>query len=151
MPFRASHITELISCIIVKPAPPPGLTLSLRLLHNSLYPANTTLSTFGADSALSETEAIARHCDLTWSDNRARETHIDAQAEDPQSKPLIIMSNSPSKDAELDPEAQSGEEQDHMDKDHHDVQGHPGEFEVKEQDRWLPIANGMLHLAFGLF
>ncbi|KAJ5696691.1 hypothetical protein N7536_007103 [Penicillium majusculum] len=51
------------------------------------------------------------------------------------------MSNSPSKDAELDPEAQSGEEQDHMDKDHHDVQGHPGEFEVKEQDRWLPIAN----------
>lgn len=58
------------------------------------------------------------------------------------------MSNSPSKDAELDPEAQSGEEQDHMDKDHHDVQGHPGEFEVKEQDRWLPIANGMSHLAF---
>lgn len=57
------------------------------------------------------------------------------------------MSNSPSKDAELDPEAQSGEEQDHMDKDHHDVQGHPGEFEVKEQDRWLPIANGMSHLA----
>ncbi|KAJ5920380.1 Histone-fold [Penicillium verrucosum] len=51
------------------------------------------------------------------------------------------MSNSPLKEAGLDPEAQSGEEQDHMDKDHHDVQGHPAEFEVKEQDRWLPIAN----------
>jgi hypothetical protein len=61
------------------------------------------------------------------------------------------MSNSPPKDPELDPEAQSGEEE-HMDKDRHDVQGHQGEFEVKEQDRWLPIANGKSHLlAFGLF
>ncbi|KAJ5788521.1 Histone-fold [Penicillium paradoxum] len=51
------------------------------------------------------------------------------------------MATSPSKDAELDPEAQSGEEQEHMDKEHHDAQGHQGEFEVKEQDRWLPIAN----------
>lgn len=61
------------------------------------------------------------------------------------------MSTSPSKEAELDPEAQSGEEQEHMDKDHHDAQGHQGEFEVKEQDRWLPIANGKLHLAFCSF
>jgi hypothetical protein len=52
------------------------------------------------------------------------------------------MSVSPSKEPELDPEAQSGEEQEHMDKDQHDAQGHHGEFEVKEQDRWLPIANG---------
>ncbi|CAI7614979.1 unnamed protein product [Penicillium glandicola] len=52
-----------------------------------------------------------------------------------------MSSNSPSKQPDLDPEAQSGEEQDHLDKDHHDAQGHPGEFEVKEQDRWLPIAN----------
>ncbi|QQK39718.1 CCAAT-binding factor complex subunit HapC [Penicillium digitatum] len=51
------------------------------------------------------------------------------------------MSTSLLRDAELDPEAHSGEDQDHMDKDHHDVQGHPSEFEVKEQDRWLPIAN----------
>ncbi|KAJ5543357.1 Histone-fold [Penicillium sp. DV-2018c] len=51
------------------------------------------------------------------------------------------MSVSPSKEPELDPEAQSGEEQEHMDKDQQDTQAHHGEFEVKEQDRWLPIAN----------
>ena len=56
------------------------------------------------------------------------------------------MSTSLLRDAELDPEAHSGEDQDHMDKDHHDVQGHPSEFEVKEQDRWLPIANGRWRL-----
>jgi hypothetical protein len=53
-----------------------------------------------------------------------------------------MSSTSPSKEPELDPEVHSGEEQEHMDKDHHDAQGHHGEFEVKEQDRWLPIANG---------
>ncbi|KAJ5996246.1 hypothetical protein N7499_007439 [Penicillium canescens] len=52
-----------------------------------------------------------------------------------------MSSTSPSKEPELDPEVQSGEEQEHMDKDHHDPSGHQGEFEVKEQDRWLPIAN----------
>ncbi|KAJ5774596.1 Histone-fold [Penicillium paradoxum] len=51
------------------------------------------------------------------------------------------MSNTPPKEPELDPEMQSGEDQEHIDKDHHDTQGHQGEFEVKEQDRWLPIAN----------
>ncbi|KAJ5406926.1 hypothetical protein N7501_008633 [Penicillium viridicatum] len=51
-----------------------------------------------------------------------------------------MSSVSPSKEHELDPETQSGEEQDHIDKDH-DAHGHQGEFEVKEQDRWLPIAN----------
>lgn len=42
----------------------------------------------------------------------------------------------------MDPEAQSGEEHENMDKDQQgaQAQGH-GEFEVKEQDRWLPIAN----------
>jgi nuclear transcription Y subunit beta len=52
-----------------------------------------------------------------------------------------MSSASPSKDPELDHEVQSGEEQEHIDKDQHDVHGHQGEFEVKEQDRWLPIAN----------
>ncbi|KAJ5929114.1 CCAAT-binding factor complex subunit HapC [Penicillium verhagenii] len=53
-----------------------------------------------------------------------------------------MSSASPSKEPDVDPEVQSGEEQDHMDKDQHDpsMQGQ-GEFEVKEQDRWLPIAN----------
>lgn len=36
---------------------------------------------------------------------------------------------------------QSGEEQEHMDKDQLDHAVGQGEFEVKEQDRWLPIAN----------
>jgi histone H3/H4 len=52
-----------------------------------------------------------------------------------------MSSNSPSKEPDLDPEAQSGEEHDNIDKDQHDAHGHQGEFEVKEQDRWLPIAN----------
>lgn len=41
----------------------------------------------------------------------------------------------------MDPEIQSGEEQD-MDKDQLEHGQGQGEFEVKEQDRWLPIANG---------
>ena len=58
------------------------------------------------------------------------------------SNPLITMSStSPSKEPEVDPEVQSGEEQD-MDKDQLDPSQGQGEFEVKEQDRWLPIANG---------
>ncbi|KAJ5130128.1 uncharacterized protein N7515_006167 [Penicillium bovifimosum] len=52
-----------------------------------------------------------------------------------------MSSASPSKDPELDHEVQSGEEQEQADKDQQDVHGHQGEFEVKEQDRWLPIAN----------
>ncbi|KAJ6000640.1 hypothetical protein N7481_001049 [Penicillium waksmanii] len=52
-----------------------------------------------------------------------------------------MSSTSPSKEPEVDPEVQSGEEQEHMDKDSHDHAIAQGEFEVKEQDRWLPIAN----------
>lgn len=38
---------------------------------------------------------------------------------------------------------QSGEEQDQMERDHQDTHGQGVvDFEVKEQDRWLPIANG---------
>lgn len=53
------------------------------------------------------------------------------------------MSASPSKEPEVEQEAQSGEDQEHMDKDQEQTQNQ-GEFEVKEQDRWLPIANGQL-------
>lgn len=53
-----------------------------------------------------------------------------------------MSSTSPSKEPEVDPEVQSGEDQDPMDKDQHDHAMGQGEFEVKEQDRWLPIANG---------
>ena len=57
-----------------------------------------------------------------------------------------MSSTSPSKDAEVEPEVQSGEDQEQMDKDQHDIAQGQGEFEVKEQDRWLPIANGKLCL-----
>ena len=53
------------------------------------------------------------------------------------------MSPSPPKEPDVEQSAQSGEEQEQMDRD---AEGAPGtgigEFEVKEQDRWLPIANG---------
>ncbi|KAJ5808026.1 histone-fold-containing protein [Penicillium riverlandense] len=53
-----------------------------------------------------------------------------------------MSSTSPSKEPEVDAEAQSGEDHDQqMDKEQDlQGQGHP-DFEVKEQDRWLPIAN----------
>lgn len=51
-----------------------------------------------------------------------------------------MSSTSPSKEPEVDPEVQSNEDPDQMDKDQDSPHGH--EFEVKEQDRWLPIANG---------
>ena len=53
-----------------------------------------------------------------------------------------MSSASPSKDPEVEPDVQSGEEQEQMDKEQHDPQAQAQEFEVKEQDRWLPIANG---------
>ena len=56
------------------------------------------------------------------------------------------MSDSPpadSKDVEQNAQ-QSGEEQDNNDRNDADAQGPMTDFEVKEQDRWLPIANGMI-------
>jgi histone H3/H4 len=52
-----------------------------------------------------------------------------------------MSSTSPSKDPEVEHEAQSGEDQEQMDKDQDTQAQGQGEFEVKEQDRWLPIAN----------
>jgi hypothetical protein len=44
----------------------------------------------------------------------------------------------------VEPETQSGDDPEQMDRENQDTtaQGQ-GEFEVKEQDRWLPIANGL--------
>jgi nuclear transcription Y subunit beta len=53
------------------------------------------------------------------------------------------MSNSPPPEKDVEQNAQSGEEQDHNDRDQGDGNGPMNDFEVKEQDRWLPIANGM--------
>ncbi|KAL6249103.1 transcriptional activator hap3 [Rhinocladiella similis] len=52
------------------------------------------------------------------------------------------MSTSPPKEPDVEQSAQSGEEQDHMDREQEGQAGTGlGDFEVKEQDRWLPIAN----------
>ncbi|CRG90260.1 Transcriptional activator HAP3 [Talaromyces islandicus] len=52
------------------------------------------------------------------------------------------MSASPPKEPEVEHENQSGDDPESMDRDNQDPSGQgQGEFEVKEQDRWLPIAN----------
>lgn len=53
------------------------------------------------------------------------------------------MSASPPKDDhDAEPSVHSGEEAEHMDRDQEGAQQGLIDFEVKEQDRWLPIANG---------
>ena len=52
------------------------------------------------------------------------------------------MSASPSKDLEGEVGVQSPDEQEHMDQPETSQQEPAFDFEVKEQDRWLPIANG---------
>ncbi|KAL1998875.1 hypothetical protein VTN02DRAFT_5444 [Thermoascus thermophilus] len=53
-----------------------------------------------------------------------------------------MSSASPPKEPEVEPEAQSGDDPEHMEREHQETQAQgQGEFEVKEQDRWLPIAN----------
>ncbi|OJD12375.1 hypothetical protein AJ78_07021 [Emergomyces pasteurianus Ep9510] len=56
-----------------------------------------------------------------------------------------MSSASPPKEPEVEPGTQSGDDAEHMEREHQDTQAQgQGEFEVKEQDRWLPIANGSL-------
>lgn len=60
------------------------------------------------------------------------------------SQKTYIMSDSPPKETDVEQSAQSGEEENHMDREPEGTQQGLGDFEVKEQDRWLPIANGWL-------
>ena len=53
-----------------------------------------------------------------------------------------MSSASPPKEPDVEPETQSGDDHEQMDRDNQDPSGQGQEFEVKEQDRWLPIANG---------
>lgn len=57
------------------------------------------------------------------------------------------MSASPPKETEDAPGAQSGDDAETgMEREQEGTQAQGlGDFEVKEQDRWLPIANGWLH------
>ncbi len=61
-----------------------------------------------------------------------------------------MMSASPPKETDVEPGPQSPDNSEHMERDPQDpqAQGLAYEFEVKEQDRWLPIANGwsLMHL-----
>jgi len=54
------------------------------------------------------------------------------------------MAASPPKETELE-QTQSGDEEGDMSRHDEGQGGGLGDFEVKEQDRWLPIANGWSH------
>jgi hypothetical protein len=55
----------------------------------------------------------------------------------------VMSSASPPKEPEVEQGTQSGDDPEHMEREHQETQAQgPAEFEVKEQDRWLPIANG---------
>lgn len=51
------------------------------------------------------------------------------------------MAASPTKEPDVE-QTQSGEEEGDMSRQEEGQGGGLGDFEVKEQDRWLPIANG---------
>lgn len=62
-----------------------------------------------------------------------------------------MSSASPPKEPDVEPETQSGDDPEQMDRDNQDPSGQgQGEFEVKEQDRWLPIANGPFNYLLSL-
>lgn len=63
-----------------------------------------------------------------------------------------MSSASPSKEPEVEHDAQSGDDHEQMEKDQQHSEAHgQGEFEVKEQDRWLPIANGQFSSSCSYF
>lgn len=59
-----------------------------------------------------------------------------------------MSSASPPKEPDVEPETQSGDDPEQMDRDNQDPSGQGQEFEVKEQDRWLPIANGSFFFCY---
>jgi hypothetical protein len=59
-----------------------------------------------------------------------------------------MSSASPPKEPDVEPETQSGDDPEQMDRDNQDPSGQGQDFEVKEQDRWLPIANGVFFCSF---
>ena len=61
------------------------------------------------------------------------------------------MSASPPKETDVEQGAQSGDDPEHMESSHQDPHGQVYDFEVKEQDRWLPIANGRSPFFFSPF
>ena len=83
---------------------------------------------------------------MTWSNEPAEPSQtISSKASTRGRYPkAYIMSDSPPKETDVEQSAQSGEEENHMDREQESTQQGLGDFEVKEQDRWLPIANGWL-------
>jgi nuclear transcription Y subunit beta len=61
------------------------------------------------------------------------------------------MSATPTKDEEVEQGGQSPDEQENqMAESEAQAQALGYDLDVKEQDRWLPIANGMYHLSYNL-
>jgi hypothetical protein len=83
---------------------------------------------------------------VTWSNDQRSQPDNSEQGEYPPqvSQKAYIMSDSPPKETDVEQSAQSGEEENHMEREQENTQQGLGDFEVKEQDRWLPIANGWL-------
>jgi hypothetical protein len=83
---------------------------------------------------------------VTWSTDQRSQPDNSEQGEYPPqvSQKAYIMSDSPPKETDVEQSAQSGEEENHMEREQENTQQGLGDFEVKEQDRWLPIANGWL-------
>jgi hypothetical protein len=82
---------------------------------------------------------------VTWSiDQHSRPDNFEQGEYPPQVSKTYIMSDSPPKETDVEQSAQSGEEENPMDREQEGTQQGLGDFEVKEQDRWLPIANGWL-------
>lgn len=85
---------------------------------------------------------------MTWSDTpHASETTKEFRRSSrcPLQVAKYMMSASPPKETDVEAAAaQSPGNSEHMERDPQDpqAQGLAYEFEVKEQDRWLPIANG---------
>lgn len=60
-----------------------------------------------------------------------------------------MSSASPPKEPEVERGTQSGDDAEQMERENPETQAQgQGEFEVKEQDRWLPIANGIYIFPF---
>jgi hypothetical protein len=83
---------------------------------------------------------------VTWSNDRRGQPDNFARGKYPPRghRKTYIMSDSPPKETDVEQSAQSGEEENPMDREQEGTQQGLGDFEVKEQDRWLPIANGWL-------
>ena len=92
---------------------------------------------------------------MTWSDAQLASGAAKgfAKQESPLQEAIYIMSATPPKETDVEQGAPSPDNSEHMDRGEAEAQARElaYEFEVKEQDRWLPIANGWFFMHHCLF